>query len=63
MPCHREFRPEYRWIDAPVADDLNYLLSMNGASTMLPGRLYFCGPCSTSRPPTWADPGPIQVGA
>ena len=36
------FRPDYRWIDAPVTDDLGFPLSINGTSTVLPG-LYFCG--------------------
>jgi putative flavoprotein involved in K+ transport len=36
------FRPDYRWIDAPVTDDLGFPLSIDGASTVLPG-LYFCG--------------------
>jgi putative flavoprotein involved in K+ transport len=36
------FRPDYRWIDAPVTDDLGFPLSTDGASTVLPG-LYFCG--------------------
>jgi putative flavoprotein involved in K+ transport len=36
------FRPDYRWIDAPVTDDLGFPLSVDGASTVLPG-LYFCG--------------------
>jgi putative flavoprotein involved in K+ transport len=36
------FRPDYRWIDAPVTDDLGFPLTIDGASTVLPG-LYFCG--------------------
>jgi putative flavoprotein involved in K+ transport len=36
------FRPDYRWIDAPVTDDLGFPLGIDGASTVLPG-LYFCG--------------------
>ena len=36
------FRPDYRWIDAPVTDDLGFPLSIDGASTVLPG-LYFSG--------------------
>jgi len=36
------FRLDYRWIDAPVTDDLGFPLNINGASTVLPG-LYFCG--------------------
>ena len=36
------FRPDYRWIDAPVTDELGFPLSLDGASTVLPG-VYFCG--------------------
>jgi putative flavoprotein involved in K+ transport len=36
------FRPDYRWIDAPVTDELGFPLTIAGASTVLPG-LYFCG--------------------
>ena len=36
------FRPDYRWIDAPVTDELGFPVSLDGASTVLPG-VYFCG--------------------
>ena len=36
------FRPDYRWIDSAVTDDLGFPICIDGASTALPG-LYFCG--------------------
>lgn len=36
------FRPDYRWIDPPVCDDLGFPLTLDGASPMVPG-LFFCG--------------------
>ena len=36
------FRADYRWIDAPVTDELGFPRTIDGASTVLPG-LYFCG--------------------
>lgn len=36
------FRPDYRWIDFPVCDDLGFPITVDGASPVVPG-LYFCG--------------------
>jgi putative flavoprotein involved in K+ transport len=36
------FRPDYRWIDAPVCDELGFPLTVDGASPVVPG-LFFCG--------------------
>jgi putative flavoprotein involved in K+ transport len=36
------FRADYRWIDAPVTDELGFPRTIDAASTVLPG-LYFCG--------------------
>jgi hypothetical protein len=57
--CHRQFRPEYRWIDAPAADELGFPLGNDGASKMLPGRLYVSGPSLDLA----AAAGPIHVAA
>jgi hypothetical protein len=55
--CPRQFRPEYRWIDTPVAGELGLPLGNDGASKMLPGRLYVCGPCVDFAAAAEADPG------
>jgi putative flavoprotein involved in K+ transport len=36
------FRPDYSWIKFPVVDDAGFPLTVDGASTTVPG-LYFCG--------------------
>jgi putative flavoprotein involved in K+ transport len=36
------FRADYRWIDAPVTDQLGFPLTTDGAGTV-PAGLYFCG--------------------
>jgi putative flavoprotein involved in K+ transport len=36
------YRPDYSWIDFPVADPMGFPVSVDGASTIVPG-LYFCG--------------------
>jgi putative flavoprotein involved in K+ transport len=36
------YRPDFRWIDFPICDDLGYPITINGASPHVPG-LYFCG--------------------
>lgn len=36
------YRPDYRWIDYPVVDDLGYPITVDGASPAVPG-LFFCG--------------------
>jgi putative flavoprotein involved in K+ transport len=36
------FRPDYSWIDFPIADQMGFPITENGASTVVPG-LYFCG--------------------
>ena len=36
------YRPDFRWIDFPICDDLGYPITLDGASPHVPG-LYFCG--------------------
>ena len=36
------FRPDYRWIDFPIADEMGFPITQGGASTVVAG-LYFCG--------------------
>jgi putative flavoprotein involved in K+ transport len=36
------FRPDYRWIDFPITDEMGFPITEDGASTIVPG-LYFCG--------------------
>lgn len=36
------FRPDYRWIEFPVADEMGFPITVDGASRVVPG-LYFCG--------------------
>jgi putative flavoprotein involved in K+ transport len=36
------FRPDYRWIDFPIADEMGFPITKDGASTTVAG-LYFCG--------------------
>lgn len=36
------FRPDYTWIDFPVTDQMGFPITVDGASTVVPG-LYFCG--------------------
>lgn len=36
------YRPDFRWIDFPICDDLGYPITVDGASPHVPG-LYFCG--------------------
>jgi putative flavoprotein involved in K+ transport len=36
------FRPDYRWIDFPIADEMGFPITEDGVSTTVPG-LYFCG--------------------
>lgn len=36
------FRPDYRWIDPPVCDELGFPLTLDGASPTMSG-LFFCG--------------------
>ena len=42
MPTMITHRPDYRWINMPVADTMGFPLCIDGASTLTPG-LYFCG--------------------
>ena len=36
------FRPDYTWIDLPIGDAMGFPITVDGASTVVPG-LYFCG--------------------
>jgi putative flavoprotein involved in K+ transport len=36
------YRPDFRWIDFPICDELGYPITIDGASPHVPG-LYFCG--------------------
>jgi putative flavoprotein involved in K+ transport len=36
------FRPDYSWIDFPIADAMGFPITVDGACTVVPG-LYFCG--------------------
>jgi len=36
------YRPNFRWIEFPICDELGYPITLDGASPHVPG-LYFCG--------------------
>jgi putative flavoprotein involved in K+ transport len=36
------YRPDFRWVEFPICDELGYPITVNGASPHVPG-LYFCG--------------------